>query len=188
MATTAEIKNGLCIVFNHDIYQFVEFQHVKPGKGNAFVRCRMKSLRTGRVLEHTFPAGHDITTARVVRKPHQFLYSDANGFNFMDQETFDQITLDGKSIENNDLLKEGDVCEIILHEETNQILSCELPAQVALLITYSEPGVKGNTATNAMKAATLETGATVNVPMFVDQGDKIKVDTRTRQYVERVKQ
>lgn len=187
MATTADIKNGLCIEFNHDIYQFVEFQHVKPGKGNAFVRCRMKSLRTGRVLEHTFPAGHDITTARVIRKPHQFLYTDSNGFNFMDQETFDQISLDGKLIENNDLLKEGDVCEIIIHEETGQILGCELPAHVALLITYSEPGVRGDTATNASKPATLETGAVVNVPLFVEQGEKIKVDTRTRQYVERVK-
>ena len=147
----------------------------------------MKSLRSGRVLEHTFPAGHDITTARVIRRPHQFLYKDANGFNFMDQETFDQITIDEKKIENNDLLKEGDVCEVILHEETNQILSCELPAQVVLQITYSEPGIRGDTATNTSKPATLETGAVVNVPLFVDQGENIKVDTRTRQYVERVK-
>ena len=187
MATTAEIKNGLCIEFNHDIFQFVEFQHVKPGKGNAFVRCRMKGLKSGRMLEHTFPAGHQIITARVVRKPHQFLYKDDMGYNFMDQETFDQITIDGKSIENNDFLKEGDVCEVIIHEETNQILGCELPQHVALLITYSEDAVAGNTATNALKPATLETGATVMVPLFVNQGEKIKVDTRTRSYVERVK-
>lgn len=187
MATTADIKNGLCIEFNHDIFQFVEFQHVKPGKGNAFVRCRMKSLRTGRVLEHTFPAGHDITTARVVRRPYQFLYTDAMGFNFMDQETFDQITLDGKMIENNDFLKEGDICEVIIHEENNTILGCELPQHVALLITYSEPAVRGNTSTNATKEATLETGAKIQVPMFVEQGDKIKIDTRNREYVERVK-
>jgi elongation factor P len=187
MATTADIKNGLCIEFNNDIYQFIEFQHVKPGKGNAFVRCRMKGLRTGRTLEHTFPAGHEIVTARVIRKPHQFLYADATGYNFMDQETFDQITIDGKQIENNDFLKEGDVCEVVIHEETNQILGCELPAHVVLEITYSEPAVAGNTATNASKPATLETGATVMVPLFVNQGEKIKVDTRTRQYVERVK-
>ena len=105
----------------------------------------------------------------------------------MDQETFDQITLDGKVIENNDLLKEGDVCEVIIHEETNQILGCDLPAHVVLEITYSEPGVRGDTATNASKPATLETGAVVNVPLFVDQGEKIKIDTRTRQYVERVR-
>ncbi len=188
MATTAEIKNGLCIEFNNDIFQFVEFQHVKPGKGNAFVRCRMKGLKSGRMLEHTFPAGHEIITARVVRKPHQFLYKDDMGYNFMDQETFEQISIDGKTIENNDFLKEGDVCEVVIHEETNQILGCELPQHVVLEITYSEDAVAGNTATNAQKPATLETGATVMVPLFVNQGEKIKVDTRTRSYVERVKQ
>lgn len=187
MATTADIKNGLCIEFNNDIYQFVEFQHVKPGKGNAFVRCRMKGLKSGRTLEHTFPAGHEIITARVLRRPYQFLYVDATGYNFMDQETFDQITIDGNQIANNDFLKEGDVCEVIVHEETNQILGCELPQHVVLEITYSEPAVAGNTATNAQKPATLETGATVQVPLFVNQGEKIKVDTRTRSYVERVK-
>ncbi len=188
MATTAEIKNGLCIEFNNDIFQFVEFQHVKPGKGNAFVRCRMKGLKSGRMLEHTFPAGHEIITARVVRKPHQFLYKDDMGYNFMDQETFEQISIDGKTIENNDFLKEGDVCEVVIHEETNQILGCELPQHVVLQITYSEDAVAGNTATNAQKPATLETGATVMVPLFVNQGEKIKIDTRTRSYVERVKQ
>ena len=187
MATTAEIRNGLCIEFNNDIFQFVEFQHVKPGKGNAFVRCRMKGLKSGRMLEHTFPAGHEIITARVVRRPQQFLYKDDMGYNFMDQETFEQITIDGKTIENNDFLKEGDVCEVIIHEETNQILGCELPQHVVLEITYSEDAVAGNTATNAQKPATLETGATVMVPLFVNQGEKIKVDTRSRQYVERVK-
>lgn len=187
MATTADIKNGLCIEFNNDIYQFVEFQHVKPGKGNAFVRCRMKGLKSGRTLEHTFPAGHEIITARVIRRPYQFLYIDATGYNFMDQETFDQIVIDGSQIENNDFLKEGDVCEVVIHEETNQILGCELPQHVVLEITYSEPAVAGNTATNATKPATLETGATVQVPLFVNQGEKIKVNTRDRSYVERVK-
>lgn len=187
MATTADIKNGLCIEFNNDIYQFVEFQHVKPGKGNAFVRCRMKGLKSGRTLEHTFPAGHEIVTARVIRRPYQFLYIDATGYNFMDQETFDQIVIDGNQIENNDFLKEGDVCEVVVHEETNQILGCELPQHVVLEITYSEPAVAGNTATNATKPATLETGATVQVPLFVNQGEKIKVNTRDRSYVERVK-
>ena len=188
MATTADIRNGLCIEYNHDIFQFIEFQHVKPGKGNAFVRCRMKSFKTGRVLEHTFPAGHEIVTARVVRKPYQFLYKDDMGYNFMDQETFDQITIDGKMIENNDFLRDGDVCEVVIHEETNTILACELPQHVVLEITYSEPAVAGNTATNASKPATVETGATIQVPLFVNQGEKIKVDTRTRAYVERVKE
>ena len=122
MATTADIKNGLCIVWNHDIFQFVEFQHVKPGKGDAFVRCKMKSFKTGRLLEHTFPSGHDIETARVVRQPHQFLYSDDTGYHFMNQETYDQIFVNGDMIENKDLMKEGDICDIVVHEETNQIL------------------------------------------------------------------
>lgn len=187
MATTADIRNGLCIEFNNDIYQFIEFQHVKPGKGNAFVRCRMKGMRTGRVLEHTFPAGHEIVTARVVRKPFQFLYTDDMGFNFMDQETFDQISIDGAMIENNDFLREGDLCDVVIHEENNQILGCELPAHVILEVTYTEDAVAGNTATNASKPATVETGATVNVPLFVNNGDRIKVDTRTRAYVERAK-
>lgn len=187
MATTADIRNGLCIEFNNDIYQFIEFQHVKPGKGNAFVRCRMKGMRTGRVLEHTFPAGHEIITARVVRKPFQFLYKDDMGFNFMDQETFDQISIDGNMIENNDFLREGDLCDVVIHEENNQILGCELPAHVILEVTYTEDAVAGNTATNASKPATVETGATVNVPLFVNTGDRIKVDTRNRAYVERAK-
>jgi elongation factor P len=188
MATTADIRNGLCIEFNNDIYQFVEFQHVKPGKGNAFVRCRMKGMRTGRMLEHTFPAGHEIITARVVRKPYQYLYKDDMGFNFMDQETFDQIAIDGKMIENNDFLREGDVCDVVIHEENNQILACELPAHVVLEVTYTEDAVAGNTATNASKSATLETGTSIQVPMFVKNGDKLKIDTRTRAYVERFKE
>jgi elongation factor P len=186
MATTAEIRNGLCIVWNHDIFQFVDFQHVKPGKGNAFVRCKMKSLKTGRVLEHTFPAGHDIETARVVRHPHQFLYSDETGFHFMNQETFDQIFVDGNMIENKDLLKEGDVCDIIIHEETNAILSTELPNFVVLEVVEADPNVKGNSASNITKNCVVETGANIKVPLFVEAGTKIKIDTRTRAYMDRV--
>lgn len=186
MATTAEIKNGLCIVWNHDIFQFVEFQHVKPGKGNAFVRCRMKSLKTGRVLEHTFPAGHEIETARVVRHPHQFLYSDETGYHFMNQETFDQIFVNGDMIENKDLLKEGDVCDVIIHEETNQILATELPNFVVLEVVQADPNVKGNSASNITKNCVVETGANIKVPLFVETGTKIKIDTRTREYMDRV--
>ena len=185
MATTAEIRNGLCIVFNHDIFQFVEFQHVKPGKGNAFVRCKMKSFKTGRLLEHTFPAGHDIETARVVKHPHQFLYSDESGYHFMNQETFDQITLDGAMLENKDLMKEGDICEVLIHEETNQILSAELPNFVVLEVVQADPNVKGNSASNITKNCTVETGAIIKVPLFVEEGDKIKIDTRNREYMDR---
>ncbi len=186
MATTAEIRNGLCIVFNHDIFQFVEFQHVKPGKGNAFVRCKMKSLKTGRVLEHTFPAGHDIETARVVKHPHQFLYSDETGYHFMNQETYDQIFISGDMLDNKDLMKEGDVCDVIIHEETNQILSAELPNFVVLEVVQADPNVKGNSASNITKNCVVETGANIKVPLFVEVGTKIKIDTRTREYMDRV--
>jgi elongation factor P len=185
MALTADIRNGLCIEWNHDIFQFVEFQHVKPGKGNAFVRCKMKSLRTGRTLEHTFPAGHEIITARVVRMPHQFLYKDESGYNFMDNETFEQIVIQPSMIENNDLIKEGDVCDVVIHEEQNLILACELPNFVILEVTQADPNIKGNSASNVQKSCVVETGATIRVPMFVEAGNKIKIDTRTREYMDR---
>ncbi|MCS6934389.1 MAG: elongation factor P [Chitinophagales bacterium] len=185
---TSDFRNGLSILLDNEIYTIIEFQHVKPGKGNAFVRCRMKALRTGRVLEHTFPSGHEIVTARVIRKPYQYLYKDDSGYNFMDQETFDQISIEEKMIENSDFLREGDTCEVLIHEETGQILSCELPAHVVLEVTLTDDNaVAGNTSTNATKAATLETGSEIQVPLFVKTGDKIKIDTRTREYVERVK-
>ncbi len=187
MASTADFKNGLCIEFNNDLYTIVEFQHVKPGKGAAFVRTKLKSLTTGRVLENTFNSGVKITTARIERRPHQFLYKDDMGYHFMDSGSFEQVTLDEKLINAPGLLKEGQEVEVIFHDETETPLSCELPAFVELVITYTEPGLKGDTATNASKAAVLETGAEIQVPLFIDQDEKIRVDTRTHSYYERVK-
>lgn len=187
MASTADFKNGLCIEFNNDLFTIVEFQHVKPGKGPAFVRTKLKSLTTGKVLENTFSSGVKITTARIERRPHQFLYKDDLGYHFMDSSTFEQVSLEGKLINAPDLMKEGQEVEVIYHDETETPLSCELPPFVNLLITYTEPGLKGDTATNATKAATLETGAVIQVPLFIDQDEKIRVDTRTHSYYERVK-
>lgn len=187
MATTADFRNGLCLEFNHDLYQIVEFQHVKPGKGAAFVRTKLKSLTTGRVLENTFTAGVKITTARVERRPAQFLYKDDMGYNFMNTETFEQFALEENLVDAPQFLKDGDPVEIMVHAETEKILSCELPQFVELQITYTEPGLKGDTATNTLKPATLETGAEINVPLFVNNEDWIKVDTKTSSYVERVK-
>lgn len=187
MASTADFKNGLCIEFNNDLYTIVEFQHVKPGKGAAFVRTKLKSLTTGRVLENTFNSGVKITTARIERRPHQFLYKDDMGYHFMDSSTFEQVTLDEKLINAPSLLKEGQEVEVIFHDETETALSCELPPFVELTITYTEPGLKGDTATNATKSAVLETGAEIQVPLFIDQNEKIRVDTRTHSYYERVK-
>lgn len=187
MATTADIKNGICIELNNDLWQVVEFQHVKPGKGAAFVRTRLKSLRTGRVLENTFPSGAKIETARVERRPYQFLYKDEMGYNFMNNETFEQVAIEENLINAPQFLQEGGMVEIIVHAETETPLTCELPAFIEAEITYTEPGVKGNTATNAMKDATIDTGATVRVPMFIEQGERIKIDTRTGEYSERAK-
>ena len=186
MATTADFKNGLCINFNGDVWQIVEFQHVKPGKGNAFVRTRLKNLKNGKVLANTFPAGVKIDTARVERRPYQFLYKDENGYNFMNAETYDQINIPEFLINNPQFLKEGCTADILVHAETEEPLSCELPAYMDLEITYTEPGEKGNTATNAMKDATIDTGATIRVPLFVNTGDKVRVDTRNGEYSQRV--
>jgi elongation factor P len=187
MATTADFRNGLCIEFNNDLYTIVEFQHVKPGKGGAFVRTKLKNLKSGKVIENTFNSGVKITTARVERRPHQFLYKDDLGFHFMDSNTFEQVSLQEGFIENADLLKEGQEVEILYHAETETPLSCDMPPFVELTITYAEPGVRGDTATNATKPATLETGAVIQVPLFINENEKIKVDTRTRSYSERVK-
>lgn len=187
MASTADFKNGLCLEMNNDIYTIVEFQHVKPGKGAAFVRTKLKSLRSGKTLDKTFNAGEKVTTARVEKRPHQFLYADDMGYNFMDTENFEQISLEERLIERPKLLKDGQNVDILVHAETETPLSVELPPFVELMITYTEPGIKGDTATNAQKPATLETGATVMVPLFVDQDTLIRVDTRDGSYSERVK-
>lgn len=187
MATTADFRNGLCLEMNNDLFTIVEFQHVKPGKGGAFVRTKLKNLKTGKVIPHTFNAGVKVDVARVERRPYQYLYKDDTGYIFMHSNTFEQVSIPEDVINAPAYLKEGQDAEILFHADTETPLSCELPAYVELLITYAEPGEKGNTATNAMKDATLETGATVKVPLFVNEGEKIRVDTRTGEYSERVK-
>lgn len=187
MATTADFRNGLCIEYNHDIYAIVEFQHVKPGKGPAFVRTKLKSIRSGKVIDNTFSAGHRVTTARIERRPHQFLYKDDLGYNFMDSSTFEQIAIEESFISEPLFLKDGLEVDILFHAEEEKVLSCELPQTVEMTIVYTEPGIKGDTATNATKPATTETGAIVQVPLFIGQDEKIRVNTETKTYVERVK-
>ena len=188
MATTADIKNGLCIEYNDQLFSIVSFQHVKPGKGAAFVRTKLKNLKTGKVIENTFNAGVKINTVRIERRPYQYLYKDDMGYNFMHTETFEQVVIAEELIENSGLLKEGNVVEINFHADTETPLTLDLPPFVGLEVTYTEPGDKGNTATStALKPATLETGATVMVPIFINTGDIIKVDTRDNSYSERVK-
>ncbi len=187
MASTSDIKNGLCIEYNGNLYFVTEFQHVKPGKGPAFVRTKLKNVKTGKVIDNTFPSGHKITTARVEKRSHQFLYKDSSGYHFMDASSFDQISLEGNQIDYSNFLMDGMEVEISIHTETGDILSCELPQNIETKITYTEPGVKGDTATNATKLARIETGAEIQVPLFINENDKIKVDIRQGKYVERVK-
>ena len=187
MATTSDFRNGLCLDINNELFTIVEFQHVKPGKGGAFVRTKLKNLKTGKVLANTFNAGVKVNVARVERRPYQFLYKDDMGYHFMHGDTFEQINIEEHLINAPELLKEGQEVQIVYHADTETPLSCDLPAFVELEVTYTEPGVKGDTATNTLKAATVETGATINVPLFIETGEKIKVDTRSKEYSERVK-
>jgi elongation factor P len=187
MATTTDIRNGLVIEYNDGLYVVTEFQHVKPGKGPAFVRTKLKNLRDGRVVSNTFDSGVRINIARVERRKYQYLYKDDSHYHFMNTETFEQTFIEGDLINAPQFLKEGQEVEIVFHADTETPLTCELPTYVVLEVTYTEPGLKGNTATNAMKNATVETGATIRIPLFIDTGDVIRVDTRSGVYSERVK-
>jgi len=188
MATTSDIRNGLCIRYNHDIYKIVEFLHVKPGKGPAFVRTKLKSVTTGKVIDNTFSAGHKLDDVRVETHKFQFLYNEGDTYHFMNTEDYSQIELQKTVLDNPGLMKEGEVVTVLINSEDSMPLSVDMPASVILEVTHTEPGVKGNTATNATKPATVETGATVNVPLFINEGDKIKVETAKGTYKERVKE
>ncbi|NQX86811.1 MAG: elongation factor P [Flavobacteriaceae bacterium] len=188
MASTSDIRNGLCIRYNHDIFKIIEFLHVKPGKGPAFVRTKLKSVTTGKVIDNTFSAGHKIDDVRVETHKFQFLYNDGETFHFMHADDYSQIELQKSALDRPDLMKEGEVVTILINSEDGMPLSVDMPASVILEVTHTEPGVKGNTATNATKPATVETGATVNVPLFINEGDKIKVETEKGTYKERIKQ
>ncbi|NBW26937.1 MAG: elongation factor P [Flavobacteriaceae bacterium] len=188
MASTSDIRNGLCIKYNNDIYKIIEFLHVKPGKGPAFVRTKLRSLSNGKVLDNTFSAGHKIDEVRVETHSFQFLYAEGDQFHFMNVDSYEQITLDKKTLDAPDLLKEGTIVMVQINTETDLPLSVDMPSSIVLEVTYAEPGVKGNTATNATKPAKVETGASVNVPLFINEGDKIKIDTATGAYMERVKE
>ncbi|MGB1268947.1 MAG: elongation factor P [Flavobacteriaceae bacterium] len=188
MATTSDIRNGLCIRYNNDIYKIIEFLHVKPGKGPAFVRTKLKSVTSGKVIDNTFPSGRKLDDVRVETKKFQFLYPEGDSFHFMNVEDYNQITLEVNAIDNPGLLKEGEVVTVLINAEDEMPLSVDMPATVILEVTHTEPGVKGNTATNATKPATVESGAIVNVPLFINEGDKIKVETEKGTYKERVKE
>jgi elongation factor P len=187
-ATTADFRNGMVIRYNNELYTITEFHHVSPGNWRAFVRTNLKNLRNGRVIEQRFRAGEDIDEVRVEHQNWQFLYIDGDDYVFMNNDTYDQQPLAKEMLgESVKFLKEGDVVELLVDSENENIVAVEMPNFLELRVESAEPGVRGDTANNVTKPATLETGTVVNVPLFVNPGDKIRIDTRTGKYVERVK-
>ena len=187
MASTADFRNGMVIEFNNDLYTIVQFQHVKPGKGPAFVRTKLKNIKTGRVIDNTFNSGVKVNVARVERRPYQYLYKDDVGYYFMHLETFEQIHVEEHVIDYPEFLLENQNVEVVVHADTENVLSVELMQFVVMEVIYSEPGLRGDTATNTLKQAKMQNGSTIMVPLFVNTGDNIRIDVANRAYVERVK-
>ena len=186
LGTTAEIRNNAVLLHKGKRMKVLEFQHVKPGKGGAFVRTKLKDIQTGKIIDETFNAGARIEIIRVEVKSMQYLYNDGDFFIFMDNKTYDQITVSESIINRRkDFLVAGMNVDLLF--DGQEILDVRIPAHVVLQVTDTEPGFKGNTATGATKPATLETGFIIQVPLFVSSDDKIKIDTRTGQYIERAK-
>ena len=187
MINAQDIKNGTCIRLDGKLYYCIEFLHVKPGKGNTFMRTKLKEVVSGRVLDRRFNIGEKLEDVRVERRPYQFLYKEGEDYIFMNQETFEQIPIAKELINGVDFMKEGEVVDVVSDASTETVLYADVPTKVVLKVTYTEPGLKGDTATNTLKPATVETGATVRVPLFVNEGEMIEVDTRDGSYLGRVK-
>jgi elongation factor P len=186
MASTADFRNGLVLEMDNGLWTIVYFQHVKPGKGGAFVRTKLKNVLSGKVVERTFRGGEAVTTVRLLRRPVSYSYTDGHLYHFMDQETFEMIPISGELIGDDQLryLKENMECEGLVHDD--RVIAVELPDFVELTVTRTDPGLKGDTAQGGSKPATLETGAEIQVPLFVEEGDVIRVDRREDKYLERV--
>ena len=187
MINAQDIKNGVCIRLDNQLYFCIEFLHVKPGKGNTFMRTKLKNVVDGRVLERRFNIGEKLEDVRVERRPYQYLYMDGDDAIFMNQETFDQIPINKEIVSGSAFMKEGDVVDVVTDASTESVLYAEMPIKTVLEVTYTEPGVKGDTATNTLKPATVESGAEVRVPLFINVGEKIEIDTRDGSYVRRVR-
>ena len=188
MIKSQDIKKGTCIRMDGKLYFCIDFLHVKPGKGNTIMRTTLKDVVSGRVLEKRFNIGEALEDVRVERRPYQYLYQEGEDYIFMNQETYDQIPISKDLITGVAFMKESDVVEVVSDADTNTILYAEMPVKTVLRITHSEPGVKGDTATNATKPATLETGVEIRVPLFLEEGELVQVDTRDGSYLQRVKE
>ena len=187
MATTSDFRNGLCFNYNGDPWKIESFLHVKPGKGPAFVRTKIRNLNTGRLLENTFTSGVKIDVIRIENRKYQFLYAAGNDYHLMNNDDYEQIMMQKDSIDNVQFLKEGHNVEVLFHADQGIPISAQVPSHVLLEISFTEPGLKGNTATNTFKPAKTETGADIQVPLFINEGDRIKIDTEKGSYIERVK-
>ena len=188
MINSQEIKIGTCIRLDNQIFTCIDFLHVKPGKGNTVMRTKLKNVTTGRVLDRTFQVGFKLEDVRIERRPYQYLYQDGGEYIFMNQETFEQAPIAKEAITGVEFMKENDVVEVVTDTTDGTVLFAEMPVKTVLRITHSEPGIKGDTATNATKPATLETGVVVRVPLFINEGELIQVDTRDGSYLQRVKE
>jgi elongation factor P len=188
MIKSQDIKKGTCIRMDGKLYFCIDFLHVKPGKGNTIMRTTLKDVVSGRVLEKRFNIGEALEDVRVERRPYQYLYQEGEDFIFMNQETFDQIPIAKDLITGVEFMKESDIVEVVSDADTNTILYAEMPVKTVLRITHSEPGIKGDTATNATKPATLETGVEIRVPLFINEGELVQVDTRDGSYLQRMKE
>lgn len=188
MATTSDISRGLIIKLDGSLYSVVEFGENKTARAAAKVWAKLKGIDNNRTIEKTWNSGDNIFPVRVERKAYQFLYKDDTGYNFMDNETFEQVAVQDSLVDAPQFLKEGQEVSVLFNTETEAPMSVELPDKIVLLVTYTEPGLKGDTATRTLKPATVETGAKVNVPLFVNEGELIRVNTKTGDYVERVKE
>jgi elongation factor P len=186
MASTQDFRNGFTFIWNGDVWQIVEFLHVKPGKGGAFVRTKLRNVRNGKTVDNVFRAGERIQEARVERRTFQFLYEDDMGLHLMNTDTYEQIAIPASRVEARGFIKEGGDVDILYHAETDEALAVEVPRHVELAVARTEPGMKGDTATGATKPATLESGATIYVPLFINEGDVLRVDTETGAYITRV--
>ena len=186
MIKSQDIKKGTCIRMDGKLYFCIDFLHVKPGKGNTIMRTTLKDVVSGRVLERRFNIGEALEDVRVERRPFQYSYADGDQYHFLNQETWDDVVIEKDLITGVDFMKEGDVVEVVTDTSDGTILLAEMPVKTTLKITHSEPGIKGNTATNATKPATLESGAEIRVPLFVNEGETVQIDTRDGSYLGRV--
>ena len=188
MINSQDIKKGVAVRMDGGIWVCIDFQHRKPGKGNTIVNIKLKNVTDGRVLERRFNIGEKLEEVQITRRPYQYLYKEGEDYIFMNQETYDQTPIPAELVSGVEFMKESDIVEVVSDADTDTVLYAEMPVKTVLRVTHSEPGVKGDTATNTLKPATLETGVEIRVPLFIEEGELVQVDTRDGSYLQRVKE